>query len=366
MTTTPIARIVLAYSGSRETSLAIRWLVERHQAEVVTLTLDLGQGGELTDVRERALAAGAVRAHVIDAREELVRDYILPALQSGALYPEPERLAAPLAHALVAKRLVDIARMEGAAAVACGGAGAAGAPARARIAAAVAALDPALTVILPALDPEPPASAAAVPDTNIWGRSLEGGAAEQDGEMPDALFTLTRPAADCPDEPADVEIDFEAGAPVRANGIEMPLIELLESLDIIAGAHGVGRMTLAVSRDGTTARVVHEAPAAVLLCAAHRALRSVLVPPDLDRLGQPLARAYADLALEGRWFSPEREAIDGFAVAVRRRLTGSVRLNLLKGQCRVVEARSPLVPGAPAAQQIGDRLDRVAAEGRVS
>src|SRR5688500_10148664 len=112
--TTSIARIVLAYSGSRETSAAIRWLAENLQAEVVTLTLDLGQGGELTDVRERALAAGAVRAHVIDAREELVRDYILPALQSGALYAGPERLAAPLGHALVAKRLVDLARMEGA------------------------------------------------------------------------------------------------------------------------------------------------------------------------------------------------------------------------------------------------------------
>src|SRR5687767_15687847 len=118
--TTPITRIVLAYSGSRDTSLAIPRLANRYRAEIATVTLDLGQGGELTDVRERALAAGAVRAHVIDAREELVRDYILPALQSGALYLEPDRLAAPLGHALVAKRLVDIARMEGATAVACG------------------------------------------------------------------------------------------------------------------------------------------------------------------------------------------------------------------------------------------------------
>lgn len=325
-----VTRIVLAHSGGLHTSAAISWLAGQYQAEVVTLTLDLGQGGELADVRERALSAGAVRAHVIDAREELVRDYILPSLQAGAVYEGQYPLAAALGRALIAKRLVDVARMESASRVAYG----------TGLEAAVRTLNPSLTVITPLQGSEHDARTG---DANLWGRSLGA----------DGNFTLTRAAKDCPDEPAHIEVEFEAGIPVRANGIEMPMLELIESLEIIAGAHGVGR------------REQVEAPAAVLLHAAHHDLETFVMPRDLDRVKQDLARVYADLVHDGRWFSPTREAIDAFVRTIQPRVTGSVRLKLYKGDCRVVGRTSPFVCEGTAMSPAGDQFDH-AAEGLVS
>jgi argininosuccinate synthase len=323
-----LTRIVLADSGGFDTAAAIPWLSEQHQAEVVTLTLDLGQGGELTDVRERALAAGAVRAHVIDAREELVRDYITPSLHAGALHQGQRPLAAALGRALIARRLADVARMESTNLVAHG----------AGLEVALGALDPSLASV--PLMPRP-LNGARPGDVNLWGRSLpEGGS-----------FTLTRAANDCPDEPAYLEIEFGNGIPVRANGIEMPMIELIESLEIIAGAHGVGRL-----EEGGRA---HEAPAAVLLHEAHDDLEASVIPPDLHRLKHDLARVYTQLVHDGRWFSPTREAIDAFARTSQPRVTGTVRLRLFKGTCSVVERSSPFIRQ--------DRVvEAVAAQGLVS
>ncbi|HXW08636.1 MAG TPA: argininosuccinate synthase [Vicinamibacterales bacterium] len=378
-----MSRIVLAYSGGLDTSAAIPWLREQFGAEVVTVTLDLGQAHELADVRERALALGAVRAHVIDARDEFIREFIVPALQAGALYEGGYPMATALARPLIAKRLVQVARMEAAAAIAhgCRGKG----NDQVRLDVSARAFDPTVQVIAPArlwnmsraevlayaherTLPIPPAAESPYStDANLWGRSVECGALEDPWqEPPEEIFTLTRRPADCPDEPAYVEIEFDAGAPVRANGVEMPLAELIESIETIAGAHGVGRIDMMENRlVGIKSREIYEAPAAVLLHAAHRELQTLVIARDLERLAHQLARAYADLVYNGLWFSQLREAIDAFVRAIQPRVTGAVRLKLFKGGFRVVGRRSPfaLYDRDLASYDAGDSFDRGATEG---
>jgi argininosuccinate synthase len=331
-------RIVLAYSGGLNTSAAIPWLAATYTAEVVTVTLDLGQGVALTHVRERALAAGAVRAHVIDARDEFVRDFVIPALQAGAL-TVGRPLSTELSRPMIAKRLVDVARMESAAAVAHGCA--CSDDDRTRLEASISMLEPALDILAPACEwsmtPEDVADyarARSIPvappgphdhiDANILGRSIYGSPAT-------GPYTLTRPSAEGPDTPAVMAIEFERGVPVRTNGVEMPLIELIESIETIAGTHGVGRFPPSAAAD-----VVSESPASVVLSAAHAALAHRAGDGELVRLQRELARVYAALVERGDWFSATREAIDGFTRALAPRVTGSVRVKLLKGTCEVV------------------------------
>ena len=376
-------RIVLAYSGGLDTSVAIRWLAEKHQAEIIALTLDLGQGQELTDVRERALAVGAVRAHVIDAREEFARDYVLPALQARAVYEERYLLASALGRPLIARHLVAIARMEGAVAVAHGCTGKDNDQVGLDV--AVRSLDPSLELIAPARVwgmsrpdeieyarvhnipvPVTIASPYSV-DSNLWGRSIECGVLEDPwAEPPEEIYTLTRPPQQCPDEPAYIDIDFERGVPVRANGIDMPLLELIESLETIAGAHGVGRIDMIENRlMGIKSREVYEAPAAVVLHAAHSELEKFVIARDLERIKHEMGRTYADVVYNVLWFSQTREAIDAFVAALQPRVTGTVRLKLFKGDCRVVGRRSDysLYDRELATYGSGDRFDHSAAEG---
>lgn len=361
------ARIVLAYSGGLDTSVAIAWLAERYSAQVIAVTLDLGQGRELSDVRERALAVGAVRAHVLDVREEFAGGYILPALQAGALYEDRYPLATALSRPLIARKLVDVARMEGTTIVAHGCNGKANDELRLEL--GVRALDPSMTVLAPArmwgmsreeLMAYAKARHMSVPstdesqytvDTNLWGRSIERGVLEDPWqESPEEIYALTRAPKDCPDEPAYVEIEFEQGVPLRANGVEMPFIELIESLETIAGAHGVGRIDMVENAAaGGKSREIYEAPAAVLLHTAHSELEKLVVPRDLERLGHDLGRVYADLVYNGRWFSPTRDAIDAFMRTIQPWVTGSVRLKLFKGDCRVVGRRSPMAIDETAA-----------------
>jgi argininosuccinate synthase len=379
----PVERIVVAYSGGLDTSVAIRWLAEQYQAEVIAVTLDVGQGRELADIRERALALGAVRAHVIDAREEFVRDYILPALQAGALYEERYPLATALARPLVARRLVEVARMERATTVAhgCRGKG----NDQVRLDVSARAIDPSIKIIAPARSwgmsrtevseyarsrnlPAPPALEGAYStDANLWGRSIECGMLEDPwAEPPEEIYRLTRAAQDGPDEPAYIEIAFESGVPVRANDIEMPILELIESLDVIAGSHGVGRIDMVENRlVGIKSREVYEAPAAVVLHTAHRELEKLVIARDLERIKGDLARTYADLVYNGLWFSQAREAIDAFVRTIQPRVTGSVRLKLFKGHCHVVGRKSPyaLYDQALATYDAGDEFDHSATEG---
>ena len=376
-------RIVLAYSGGLDTSVAIPWLKEKYGAEIVSVTLDLGQGRELVDVRERALALGAIRAHVVDVREEFVRGYILPALHAGARYEDRYPLATALGRPLIARKLVEIAHMERADAIAHGCTGKDNDQVGLDISAR--ALDPSLRLIAPARewgmsrsDEIAYARARNIPvpaslespystDSNLWGRSIECGVLEDPwAEPPEEIFTLTRPPQDCPDEPAYIEIEFECGVPVRANGIDMPLIELIESLDTIAGAHGVGRIDMVENRlVGIKSREIYEAPAAVILHTAHTELERLVIPRDLERIKHDLGRAYADLVYNGLWFSPTRAAIDAFVATIQPRVTGSVRLKLFKGDCRIVGRKSPyaLYDRDLATYDTGDVFDHGAAEG---
>jgi argininosuccinate synthase len=374
---------VLAYSGGLDTSVAIPWLAEKYHAEVIAVTMDLGQGRELDDVRERALAVGAVRAHVLDVREEFAREYILPALQAGAMYEDRYPLATALGRPLIARHLVQIAEMEGATAIAHGCTGKGNDQVRLDVSAR--ALNPAIRVIAPARewgmtrsDEIAYARARHIPvpatlespystDANLWGRSIECGVLEDPWiEPPEDVYLLTRSPAAWPDTAASVEVEFDAGVPVRLNGIPMPLTELIDSLQTIAGLHGVGRIDMVENRlVGIKSREIYEAPAAVVLHAAHRELEKLVTARDLERLTHDVARLYADLVYTGLWFTPTREALDALVARVQERVTGTVRLKLFKGSCVVVGRRSPyaLYDHGLATYEAGDRFDHTAAEG---
>ena len=376
-------RIVLAYSGGLDTSVAVKWLADRYDAEIVAATIDLGQGKELDDVRERALAVGAVRAHVVDAREEFAQEYILPALQAGAIYEGKYPLATALGRPLIAKKLVEIAALEDAGMIAHGCTGKGNDQVRMDVSAR--ALNPDLKVVAPArvwgmTRPEEIAYAREhgipVPasvdspystDSNLWGKSIECGVLEDPWqEPPEDIYTLTKSPAGAPDAPAYVEVEFERGVPTRVNGVTMPLTELINSLETIAGAHGVGRIDMVENRlVGIKSREIYEAPAATVLHVAHRELEALVVPRDLERLKAGLSRTYADLVYDGLWFSPTRDAIDAFVANVQQHVTGTVRLKLSKGDCRGVGRRSPasLYDTALATYDEGDKFDHEAAEG---
>ena len=376
-------RIVLAYSGGLDTSVAVKWLADKYAAEIVTVTIDLGQGKELDDVRERALAVGAIRAHVVDAREEFAREYILPALQAGAIYEGKYPLATALSRPLIAKKLIEIAEMEDAEMIAHGCTGKGNDQVRMDISAR--ALNPTIRVIAPArvwglTRPEeiryarqhgiPVPASVENPystDSNLWGRSIECGVLEDPWtEPPEDIYALTRSPADAPDVPAYVELDFEHGVPTKVNGVSMPLTELLNSLETIAGAHGIGRIDMVENRlVGIKSREIYEAPAASVLHTAHRELEALVIPRDLERLKATLSKSYADLVYDGLWFSATREAIDAFVANVQQSVTGTVRVKLLKGDCRVVGRKSPisLYDTALATYGEGDQFDHEAAEG---
>ena len=266
-------RLVLAYSGDIETTIAIPALAEGYSAEIVTLTLDLGAGRDLEEIRDRALTAGAVRAHVIDACEEFVRDFVLPSLFAGALRDGRDPMAALLARPLVTRKLAEVAAIE-----------------QARH-----AVDRACT------------------DDNLWGRR-------------GTTWVLTKAPPEVPDVPADVEISFDRGVPTAVNGIPMGMAELIESLSIIAGHHGVGRIDV----EGSCV----EAPAAVVLHAAQAALESAVFSADRLRAKRARANTYEQVIANGLWATSERQAMDAANTTARADVTGSVQIRLFKGALR--------------------------------
>jgi len=354
-------RIVLAYSGGLDTSVAIPWLAERYNAEIVTVTVDLGLGRELDEIRERALAAGAVRSHVLDAREEFARDYILPALKANALYEERYPLATALGRPLIAKKLIEVAHIEDAKIIAHGCTGMGTGNDRVRIELSARAIDPSITIVAPAQSwgltraqrvafaearriPVPASGDNAYRiDSNLWGRSIECGVLDDVWqEPPDEVYTLTKAAADGPNQPAYVEISFESGAPVAINGVPMSFTELIDSLTTIAGAHGVGRLDIIENRlMNTKSREVYEVPAAFVLHVAHKELEGFVTSTATSRFKHYVAVQYADLVYAGAWLTPLREALDAFVDKIQERVTGTIRLKLFKGGCHVVGRQSP-------------------------
>jgi argininosuccinate synthase len=376
-------RIVLAYSGGLDTSVAIPWMAEKYDAEIIAVTMDLGQGKELEEVRERALATGAIRAHVLDLREEFARDYVLPALKADAIYEDRYPMATSLGRPLIAQKLVEIAEVENATAVAhgCTGKG----NDQVRLDVTTRALNPKLKVIAPArvwgmTRPEEIAYArrhgVQVPatvdspystDTNLWGRSIECGVLEDPWqEPPDDIYTLTKSPAECPSQAAYIEISFERGIPTAINGVTMPILDLIDRLATVAGSHGVGRIDMVENRlVGIKSREIYEAPAAVVLHTAHKELQKFVTTRDLDRIARFVSLQYADLVYNGLWFTPTREALDAFVDKVQERVTGTVRLKLFRSDCRVVGRKSPfgLYEHTLATYDAGDTFDQSAAEG---
>jgi argininosuccinate synthase len=345
-------RIVLGYSGGVQSSLAIAWLSEAYGADVVTVTLDLGQNEDLADLRARALGLGARRGHVIDARDDFARDFVIPALKANARAEDRIPMATALGRPLIAKKLIEIARIEGATTIAHGAVG----RDRARIEGPLRALDPHVAIVAPASEWDsteqglikfaeqhgvtiPPRSQQPLrADRNLWGRSVGvGGDLDAWQEAPESCYAMTRELDRCPDQPAYVEIGFERGIPAAVNGVAMPIVELIDSLATIAGEHGVGRLDRVKQKpDGTRSQSIYEMPASLVLHAAHLELDRFVHSPALMRVSRSVAADLADVIDRGEWFGPVRDALGAFVDHVQPKTTGRVRLKLFKGDCRVV------------------------------
>ena len=349
--------IVIAYSGGLQSSVAIPWLADRHATDVVAVTLDLGQSIDLTEIRDRALAAGAVRAHVIDAREEFVRDFVWPTLRAGAPSDGCYPMATAMSRPLIAKKLAEIAHLEGATFVAHGSQG----RDRARIEQPLRALDGSLAMasgdgMTPAqvseyadrLGISVPAAGADRIDDNLWGRTVGRSTDDASQEAPDTAFKLSRSLAQTPASPAVVELSFERGAPTGINGVAMTPAELVDSLSTIAGEHGVGRFDRVKTRlDGSRSRVLYEAPAAAVLHGARRDLDRLSASESLIRFSHAVAAAYAGVLGRGEWFSPLRQGLDAFVTSAQEGVTGTVRVRLFKGDSRMVgRSGKPVAPHA--------------------
>ena len=375
-------KLVLAYSGGLDTSVGIRWLKDRGY-DVVALTIDLGEKKDLATIQERALRVGAVAAYVVDGKVPFMRDFVWPSLRAGAVYENEYPLATALGRPLIAALLVQIARREGAKGVAHGCTGKGNDQVRFDV--TTAALAPDLKVVAPVREwgmnrddeieyarehgIEVPASVESPysVDENLWGRSIEAGILEDPWEEPPAdVFEWTVAPERCPDEPTYVEIGFREGMPVTLDGEPVNAVELVEQLNRVAGANGVGRIDHLENRlIGIKSREVYEAPAAVLLLQAHQALEDITLPKDVARFKEQVAAQWAQLVYDGLWFSPLRRALHAFVAETQRHVTGEVRLKLYRGSSLVVGRKAPsqLYRMELATYGRGDRFDQSAAAG---
>lgn len=376
-------KVVLAYSGGLDTSVAIKWVAEKYDMDVVTLSIDLGVERDFESIRQKALKVGAVKAQVVDARDAFINDYVFPALQADAIYEGQYTLATALARPLIAKLLVDTARQEGATAVAHGCTGKGNDQVRFDV--SVAALAPQLRVIAPAREwgmtregtieyaqrhgipvPVTVASPYSI-DENLWGKSIECGVLEDPWvEPPEEVFTWTKSPNDAPNEPCYVEIGFERGIPTSLDGQELSGIALVEKLNALAGEHGVGRIDHVENRlVGIKSREIYEAPAATVLLSAHLALEQMTLSKDQLRFKQKVAQEYADLIYNGLWFSALHRDLTAYVQSTQRHVSGTVRVKLFKGKASVLGRKSPksLYSYGLATYDAADEFDQSAAEG---
>ena len=353
-------KVVLAYSGWLDTSVAIKWLKEKYNLDVIALTIDVGNERDFSAVRQKALKVGAVKALVIDAKERFVNYFIFPALQADALYEGQYPLATALSRPLMAKLLVDTAAEEGASAVAHGCTGKGNDQVRFEV--SISALSPSLKIIAPAREwgmtreetinyaqryDIPVSITAANPysiDENLWGKSIECGVLEDPWvEPPEEVFTWTKSPTETPDKPSYMEISFEKGVPFTLDGQKMDGISLIQRLNELAGGHGVGRIDHLENRlVGIKSREIYEAPAATVLLQAHQALEAITLSKEQLRFKQKVAMEYADLIYNGLWFTSLHRDLAAYVQSSQRCVTGTVRLKLFKGSCTVVGRNSPM------------------------
>ena len=350
-------RIVLAYSGGLDTSVAVKWLQQEMDAEVIALVADVGQGGDFDSVRARALGAGAIEAVVEDCRDEFAQEYCAPALAANALYEGKYPLVSSLSRPVIAKHLVSAARKFGADSVAHGCTGKGNDQVRFEV--STRALAPDLEVIAPvrvwgmtredciayAAKYDIPVTASKEKlysiDENLWGRAIECGVMEDPWVAPpDDVYTLTR-LTDA--EPTEMVIAFERGVPVTVDGRALPLAELVTTVGSIAGGYGYGRIDMVENRRvGIKSRETYECPGALALITAHRDLEDLTLERDLHHEKARLEPRWSELVYDGLWFSPLKNALDAFVASSQQHVTGEVRLRCEAGRCYPVGRRSPV------------------------
>ncbi|MBT2416665.1 argininosuccinate synthase [Streptomyces sp. ISL-22] len=376
-------RVVLAYSGGLDTSVAIGWIAEETGAEVIAVAVDVGQGGEdLDGIRKRALACGAVEAEVADARDEFAEEYCLPAIKANALYMDRYPLVSALSRPAIVKHLVAAARKHGATTVAhgCTGKG----NDQVRFEAGIVALAPDLTCIAPVRDYAmtrdkaiafcedrnlPVATTKKSPysiDQNVFGRAVETGFLEDIWNAPvEDLYEYTQNPA-TPREPDEVIITFEEGVPVAVDGEPVTALQAIQRLNERAGAQGVGRIDMVEDRlVGIKSREVYEAPGAIALITAHQELENVTVERELARYKRQVEQRWGELVYDGQWFSPLKRALDGFVDEAGRHVSGDIRMTLHGGRAVVTGRRSAqsLYDFDLATYDTGDTFDQSAAKG---
>ncbi|MFO8039102.1 MAG: argininosuccinate synthase [Sodalinema sp.] len=378
-------KAVLAYSGGVDTSVCIPYMKKEWGVEeVITLAADLGQGDELEPIREKALTSGASESLVANLQEEFIRDYAFPAIRANALYENRYPLSTALARPLIAKKLVEVAAEYGADAVAHGCTGKGNDQVRFDV--AIAGLNPDIKVLAPAREwgmsrqetiaygekfgiPSPVKKSSPYSiDRNLLGRSIEAGPLEDPWNEPieEEVFLMTEAIAKTPDEPEYAEIGFEEGFPVSINGQALAPVKLIETLNAITGRHGFGRIDMIENRlVGIKSREIYEAPALLALILAHRDLESLTLPKDVTQYKRGIEDTYSQLVYNGLWFSPLKGALDAFIAETQKRVTGTVRIKLFKGNAHIVGRQSgnSLYTDELSTYGSDDKFDHKAAEG---
>jgi argininosuccinate synthase len=355
-----VKKVVLAYSGGLDTSVIVPWLVENYGCEVICFCANLGQEEELSGLEAKALASGASKLYIEDLREEFISQYIYPTMMAGAIYEREYLLGTSFARPLIAKKMVEIAELEGADAVAHGATGKGNDQVRFEL--TVMALNPRLKIIAPwrewhirsredalkyAAEHNVPVTATLKSiysrDRNLWHLSHEGGGLEDPWHEPDeAMFVISQSPEAAPDEAEYVEIYFDQGVPKRVNGVAMGPIALIETLNKLGGKHGVGRTDIVENRlVGMKSRGVYETPGGTILYRAHEGLEQLCLDKQTLQYKQVIGLKYAELVYNGLWYTPLREALDAFVAVTQRHVTGNVRLRLYKGSITLVGRKSP-------------------------
>ncbi len=353
-------KVVLAYSGGLDTSVAVKWLAEKYKMDVIAFTVNIGGVDNLKTIQQKALKVGAIKAVVMDARDVFVNSFVFPALQANAIYEGQYPLATALGRPLIAKLMVAVAKKEGAVAVAHGSTGKGNDQVRFDV--SIAALAPELQILAPAREwgmtreetiayakkhkipiPITVKSPYSI-DENVWGRSIECGVLEDPWtEPPEDAFVWTQSITQAPNKPEYVEIGFQKGIPVSLNGVKLTGVALIEKLSKIACKHGVGRIDHIESRlVGIKSRETYEAPAGIVLFKAHQALEAMTLTRDQLRFKEKVALEFADIIYNGLWFTAYREDLYASVESSQRYVTGTVRVKLFKGNCIVVGRKSPV------------------------
>ena len=376
-------KVVLAYSGGLDTSVAIKWLREKCHLDVIAVNIDVGSERDYSALRQKALDIGAVKALVIDGKELFVKYFVFPALQANALYEGQYPLSTALSRPLMAKLLVDTAIEEGAATIVHGCTGKGNDQVRFEV--SINALAPDIKIMAPAREwgmtrdetisyarehgiPIPiSASSPYSIDESLWGRAIECGVLEDPWtEPPDDVFTWTKSPDQAPDKAQYLEIEFKRGIPVRLDGEEMDGVKLIQQLNEIGGRHGIGRVDHIENRVvGIKSREIYEVPAAMILLQAHQALEMMTLSREQLRFKEKVAIEYTDLIYNGLWFSQLNRDLSAYIISSQLYVTGTVRLKLFKGHSMVVGRQSPksLYNIGLATYDKGDKFDQDSAKG---